>query len=60
MLRIVIGTLHRGLYASFLSGGFITAILVNPPERKQAKLTSVHCFGDWRQREKLLQIKPPL
>ena len=24
-------------FASFLSGGFITAILVNPPERKQAK-----------------------
>ena len=23
-------------FASFISGGFITAILVNPPERKQA------------------------
>ena len=30
-------------FASFLSGRFITAILVNPPERKQAKRTSVHC-----------------
>ena len=25
------------------SGGFITAIVVNPPERKLAKRTSVHC-----------------
>ena len=31
-------------FASFLSGGFITAILVNPPERKLAKRTSVHWF----------------
>jgi uncharacterized membrane protein len=30
-------------FASFLSSGFITAILVNPPERKQAKCTSVQC-----------------
>ena len=29
--------------ASFLSGGFITAILVNLPEKKQAKRTSVQC-----------------
>ena len=28
-------------FASFLSGGFITAIVVNPPERKLAKRTSV-------------------
>ena len=32
-------------FACFLSGGFITAIVVNPPERKLAKRTSVHCFG---------------
>ena len=31
-------------FASFLSGGFITAIVVNPPERKLAKRTSVHWF----------------
>ena len=30
-------------FASFLSGGFITAIVVNPPERKLAKRTTVHC-----------------
>ena len=30
-------------FACFLSGGFITAILVNPLERKQAKRTSVKC-----------------
>ena len=28
-------------FASFLSGGFITAIVVNPPERKLAKRTYV-------------------
>ena len=28
-------------FADFPSGGFITAILVNPPERKLAKRTSV-------------------
>ena len=31
-------------FASFLSGGFITAIVINPPERKLAKRTSVR----WR------------
>ena len=31
-------------YASFFSGGFITTIVVNPPERKLAKRTSVHCI----------------
>ena len=35
-------------FASFLSGGFITTIVVNPPERKLAKRTSVHCAaGFW-------------
>ena len=28
-------------FASFFSSGFITAIVVNPPERKQVKRTSV-------------------
>jgi hypothetical protein len=32
-------------FASFLSGGFITAIVVNPPERKLAKRTSVQWSG---------------
>ena len=31
-------------FASFLSGGFITAIVVNPPERHLAKRISVKCF----------------
>jgi hypothetical protein len=31
-------------FASFLSSGFITPIVVNPPERKLAKRTSV-CIG---------------
>jgi hypothetical protein len=30
-------------FVSFLSGGFITAIEVNPPEKKLAKRTSVQC-----------------
>ena len=30
-------------FASFLSDGFITAIVVNPPERKLTKRTSVQC-----------------
>ena len=30
-------------FASFLSDGFITAIVVNPPESKLAKCTFVHC-----------------
>jgi hypothetical protein len=29
-------------FAGFLSGGFITAIVVNPPESKLTKRTSVH------------------
>ena len=32
-------------FTSFLSGGFVTAIVVNPPERKLAKCTSVKCGG---------------
>ena len=30
-------------FVSFLSGGIITAIVANPPERKLAKRTSVPC-----------------
>ena len=33
-------------FASFLSVRFITAIVVNPPERKHAKRTSVQCKID--------------
>jgi hypothetical protein len=32
-------------FVSFFSGEFITAIVVNPPERKLAKRISVHCAG---------------
>ena len=31
-------------FVSFFSGGFITAIIVNPPERKLEKHTSVQCI----------------
>ena len=30
-------------FSSFFSGGFITAIVANPPEKKLAKHTSVDC-----------------
>ena len=30
-------------FASFLSGGFITAVVVNPSEKKLAKRNFVHC-----------------
>ena len=32
-------------FASFLSGGFTTVAVINPPERKLAKRTSVQWFG---------------
>jgi hypothetical protein len=32
-------------FASFLSGGFITVIVVNPPAMKLAKSTCVHSMG---------------
>ena len=31
-------------FTSFLSGGFTTLAVINPPERKLAKRTSVHCL----------------
>ena len=31
-------TLHRGAFCQFLYSGFITAILVNPPEKKSGKM----------------------
>ena len=30
-------------FVSFLSGGFTTMVVINPPERKLAKRTSMHC-----------------
>ena len=33
-------------FASFLSGGFITVIVVNPLEKKLEKCTSVHWCDD--------------
>ena len=37
-------TLHRGAICQFFSDGFITDIVVNPPERRLAKCTSVQCL----------------
>ena len=39
-------------FASLLSGGFITAVVVNQPERKLAKRTSVQCLLTfWQSQE---------
>ena len=38
-------TLQRSAMYQFFSCGFITAIAVNPPERKLAKRISVQCSG---------------
>ena len=43
-------------FASFFSGGFITAIVVNPPERRLAKRTSVH----WLVPGKFRELPAPL
>jgi hypothetical protein len=32
-------------FASFFSGGFTTMAVINPPEKKLTKCTSVHCGG---------------
>ena len=39
-------------FASLFSGGFITAIVVNPPERKLPKRSYVHCRAIWRNNMK--------
>ena len=36
-------------FVSFLSGGFTTMTVINPPERKLAKRISVHCVMDIRK-----------
>ena len=38
-------------FSTYLSCGFITAIVVNPPESKLAKSTSVHCAPVYQGRE---------
>ena len=40
----MIPPLHRGAFTSFLSGGFTIMAVMNPPENKLEKRTSVH----WR------------
>ena len=35
-------------FASFLSGGFTTMAVINPPEKKLAKCTSVHLTENWQ------------
>ena len=51
-------------FASFLSGGFTTMAVVNPPERKLAKRTSVNCavafyaMAEKRQFMKFFNFKP--
>ena len=43
-------------FAIFLSGGFITAIVVNPPERKLAKRTSVQYLKIKTKQKKLSML----
>ena len=43
-------------FASFLSGGFIIAIVINPPERKLANRTSVQ----WSNLENIYTNSPLL
>ena len=38
--------MHRGAFCQFLSGGFTTMAVMNLPERKLAKCTSVHCLPE--------------
>ena len=45
-------------FASFLSGGFITVIVVNPPERKLAKRTSAQCHKINKFDEKFVDLGP--
>jgi hypothetical protein len=42
-------------FSSFFSGKFITAIAVNPPERKLAKRTSVQCEIEQTQKRALFK-----
>ena len=37
-------TAQRCILPVFLSGGFITAMVVNPPERRVVKCNSVHWY----------------
>ena len=52
-------------FANFHSGGFSTATVANPPERKQAKRTSVHytevCFVSFLFGEFIIaiEVNPP-
>ena len=39
-------------FASFLSGGFTTMAVINPPERKLVKRTSVDCGGLGKEKAK--------
>ena len=45
-------------FASFLSGEFITAMVVNPQESKLAKSTSVRCGGQLDYHAVLCLAKP--
>ena len=50
---IVLNQCTKMRFASFQSGGFITVIVVNPPESKLAKRTSVQWAG-WDAKDLLL------
>ena len=43
--------------ARFLSGGFTTMAVINPPESKVAKRTSVHAVAQFHMRNKIEMTK---
>ena len=47
-------------FASFLSCGFITAIVVNQPESKLVKRTSVHSYKKQQVKKFVVEIRPCL
>ena len=44
LFKSVLGHCTEVRFASLLSGGFSTMAVLNPPERKQSKRTSVHRY----------------
>ena len=59
VFKIVLTHCTEVRFTNFFSGGFITVIEVNPPKRKLAKRTSVHCEKKivFRNCEKLLKFE---
>jgi hypothetical protein len=46
-LKLITARCTKVRFSSFLSGGFNTIAVINPPESKLAKRTSVHCANSY-------------